>query len=157
MAVSIIDGTITEAVLKSSRRNLRIYRQIVFRLPDGGSKTWQKAVVDEHVAPLIQPGTSGRFYLFTAVEIRGIHGVRDDKGGAVFTFPKNTETASLICAIMGAVVTVLLLAIGYVSLWPILLMVLGVALYVVHRSTRLAAVAQYEADAGYRPPPPAAA
>ena len=158
MAVSTIDGTVEEAVLKRSRRNLRVYERIEFRLPTGSSKTWQKADGRESVAALIRRGRAAASICSPRSIFAASSAVRDDKGGAAFTFPKNNETAMMIFAIMGVVLTALLLAIGYVSLWPILLMVLGVPMYFVYRSTRLAEAAQYGRDAGYRPPPaPAAA
>ena len=42
-------------------------------------------------APCSQPGTSGRFYLYTAIDHRGIHGVRDDEGRSAFAFPRSTK------------------------------------------------------------------
>jgi hypothetical protein len=154
MTVSTVDGTIVEAVLKRSRRNLRIYERVVFRLPGGTTRTWLKAVVDQEVARLIQPGASGRFYLFTAADHRGIHGVRDASGAAAFAFPRNNETAMLIVAAFGALVSLLMLAFGQISFWALFCMGLGIPFFFIYRGTRLAATRQYEADAGYRPPTP---
>jgi hypothetical protein len=160
MATAIIDGTIETAELKTSRRNIRIYKQIVFRLADGSQKTMVKAVCDEKVAALLQPGNRGRFYTYTAVDQRGIHGVRDEAGNAFFSYPKNNETAMMYAAIFGVAITLILLAIGYVSFWGLFLIVLGVPFYFIYRGTRMAAEAQFEADQSYRAPPapaPAAA
>ena len=52
----------------------------MFRLDDGSTKTWAKAVVMNNVADLLKPGTRGRFYLYTAIDHRGVHGVRTDDG-----------------------------------------------------------------------------
>lgn len=152
MATATIDGTIETAELKTSRRNIRIYRQIVFRLPDGSRQTMAKAVCDEKVAAHLQPGNRGRFYTYKALDQRGIHGVRDEAGNALFSYPKNNETAMMIAAIFGIVVTIILLAIGYISFWALFLIALGVPFYFVYRSTRIAAQAQFEADQAYRAP-----
>lgn len=152
MAVSTIDGRIETAELKTSRRNIRVYRNLVFRLPDGSQKTMAKAVCDEKVAAHLQPGNRGRFYAYSAADQRGIHGVRDEAGNALFSYPRNNETAMMYAAIFGVVVTLILLAIGYVSFWALFLIGLGVPFYFIYRSTRLAAQAQFEADQAYRPP-----
>jgi hypothetical protein len=96
MAVSYIDGTLEQAELKRAPLNLRIYKQLTFRLRDGRERTILKAIVDAKVAALLEPGVSGRFYLFTAPDHRGVHGIRDDQGRAVFAFPRNNERAMLI-------------------------------------------------------------
>ena len=157
MATATIDGTIETAELKTSRRNVRIYKQIVFRLPDGSQKTIAKAVCDEKVAAHLQPGNRGRFYTYTAVDQRGIHGIRDEAGNALFSYPKNNETAMMYAAIFGIAITLILLAIGYISFWGLFLIALGVPFYFIYRSTRLAAQAQFEADQSYRAAPAPAA
>lgn len=157
MAVATIDGTIETAELKTSRRNIRIYKQIVFRLADGSHKTMAKAVCDEKVAAHLQPGNRGRFYTYTAVDQRGIHGVRDEAGNALFSYPKNNETAMMYAAIFGVAVTIILLALGKISFWALFLIGLGVPFYFIYRSTRMAAEAQFEGDQNYRAPPAPAA
>ena len=113
MGVSILDGTIEEAVLKRSVRNIRIFRHVRFRLRDGGTKSVAKPIVDASVAHLLQPGTSGRFYLYTSIDQRGIHGVRDDQGHAEFGFPRNNEIAMLVVMLINLVwVSVALVAMG---------------------------------------------
>lgn len=155
MATATIDGIIETATLTKSRRNIRIFNPIVFRLVDGSRKTIAKAVCDEKVAAQLQPGNRGRFYTFTAVDHRGIHGLRDEAGNALFSFPRNNETAMMYAAIFGVAITLILLAIGYVSFWGLFLIVLGVPFYFIYRSTRMAAQAQFEADQNYRAPAPA--
>ena len=100
MGVSILDGTIEEAVLKRSVRNIRIFHHIRFRLRDGSTKTVAKPVCDVSVAQHLQPGASGRFYLYTSIDQRGIHGIRDDQGHAAFGFPKNNEVAMLVTMVV---------------------------------------------------------
>lgn len=157
MAVSTIDGTLAEAKLKTARRNLRIYEYLKFRLADGSEKTVAKSIVDAEVAALLEPGTSGRFYLYTAIDHRGIHGVRAADGRTAFKYPKNNETAMLIVAGIGVLLLLLNLAMDRLSIWGLLCIVLGVPGYLLYRSTRGTAERQWEADGGYRPPMPAAA
>jgi hypothetical protein len=115
-------------------------------LPDGSDKTIVKAVVDAKVAQLLQPGTAGRFYVYNAVDHRGIHGVRDELGHAAFGYPRNNEKAMLVVAILGAVITVLLLAIDMFSGWAILCLAIGLPFYFIYRSTRIEAERQFQAD-----------
>lgn len=152
MAVSIIDGTLEEASLKTARMNLRIYNHLKFRLPDGSEKTVAKSVVDAEVAALLLPGTSGRFYLFTAIDHRGIHGVRTADGKAAFKYPRNNETAMLVVVAIGALLILLGLAMGRISIWGVLCLLLGVPAYFLYRSTRGSAARQFESDGGWRAP-----
>ena len=151
MAVSYIDGTLEQAELKRAPLNLRIYKQLTFRLRDGKARTIQKAIVDAEVAALLEPGVSGRFYLFNAPDHRGVHGIRDDQGRAVFAFPRNNERAMLIVSIMGIVLLGATLAMGMMSGWALITIALGVPFYFIFRSTRIAAERQYEGDGGYAP------
>jgi hypothetical protein len=151
MAVSYIDGTLEQAELKRAPLNLRIYKQLTFRLRDGRERTILKAIVDAKVAALLEPGVSGRFYLFTAPDHRGVHGIRDDQGRAVFAFPRNNERAMLIVSIMGFVLLAATLAMDMLSGWALITIALGVPFYFIFRSTRIAAERQYEGDSGYSP------
>jgi hypothetical protein len=152
MAVSIIDGTLVEASLKTARMNLRIYNHLKFRLADGSEKTVAKSVVDAEVAALLMPGTSGRFYLFTAIDHRGVHGVRTADGRTVFKYPKNNETAMLVVVAMGALLLMLGYAMGGISIWGVLCLLLGVPAYFLYRSVRGSAEQQFNGDGSYRAP-----
>ena len=68
MGVSTIDCTLEEVHLKTARRNVRVYKQLKFRLTDGRERTVVKAIVDAEVAEALLPGTSGRFYLFQQID-----------------------------------------------------------------------------------------
>lgn len=156
MGVSILDGTIEEAVLKRSMRNIRIFHHIRFRLRDGGTKSVAKPVVDASVAHLLQPGTSGRFYLYTSIDQRGIHGVRDDQGQAVFGFPKNNEMAMLIIMLINlAWVSFTLVAVAGVPILGTILLVLSGPYYFYLRKLRADARRQFESDSQYAPAPAA--
>jgi hypothetical protein len=152
MGVSTIDGTLEEAVLKRVRRNLRVYERLTFRLNDGTSKSIARAVVDKPVAERLVPGTSGRFYLYTAIDHRGVHGVRDTAGQATFAYPTANEKALLIMMPLLALwVAVAILFLDRLPFLPAIILILSLPFYFLYRSTRLAARRQFDADGEYRP------
>ena len=147
MGVSIVDGTLELAELKKVRQNLRVYSLLVFRQRDGSAKTVEKAVVDGKVAARLEPGVSGRFYLYQAIDHRGVHGVRDESGGTVFGYSKLNERAMLVTALVGLVIGFLYVAVlDKFSLWSPILLILGAGGYFVYRGTRLEAERQFSAD-----------
>ena len=153
MGVSTIDGTLEEAVLKRVRRNLRIYERLTFRLADGTTRSVAKAIVDAPVAERLVPGTSGRFYLYTAIDHRGVHGVRDAQGNAACSYPTNNEKALLVVTpIMLLMIVVMLVVRGGLMILPTLVLLISIPFFFVYRNTRLEARRQFEADSGYAPP-----
>ena len=152
MGVSIVDGTIEEAVLKKARSNLRIYQYIKFRLPGGETMTVAKPIVDQSVAALLEPGTSGRFYLFTQIDHRGIHGVRTSDGREVGHFPKNNEKGMIFVGIAGLVMLAVSFAIDRINGWGLICVLLGFPGYVLYRSTRSIAERQFAEDGNRRVP-----
>lgn len=156
MAVSTIDGTLEEAVLKRVRRNLRVYERLTFRLRDGGTKSVAKAIVDQPVAERLLPGTSGRFYLYTAVDHRGLHGVRDDSGKATFGYARNNEKAMMIVIPLLLVwVVVAVVLVGGIPILPTIILLISIPFFFIYRSTRIAAQRQFDADSAWAPPPTA--
>lgn len=152
MGVSTIDGTLEEAVLKRVRRNIRIYERLTFRLRDGSSKSVAKAVVDTPVAEKLLPGTSGRFYLYTAIDHRGVHGVRDDSGGSVYGYPKNNEKIMMVMIpLLTLWVGAALIFFGGIPILPTVILVLSVPFFFLYRNTRLQAQRQFDSDSGYVP------
>lgn len=156
MATSIIDGTVEEATFKRATRNAQVWGPIKFRLRDGSTKTLDKAVLHADLAPYITPGNSGRFYCYAAIDSRGIHGVRTDKGEARYAFLKVNEVVGLVTAAVGLFMTVMYIAfLDGVSIWGLLCIVLGVPLYFLYRQTRLDTEKQFAADSAYVAPPAA--
>jgi hypothetical protein len=152
MATSIIDGTVEEAVLKRRRSQGSLYERVVFRLDDGTIKTWAKAHVMNDVADLALPGTRGRFYLFTAVDHRGISGVRTADGREAFGVARLNEKAGIWLIVMMALLNILYVtALDKISILALVLMILGVPMYFLYRQVRIEAERQFAADAGYRP------
>ena len=158
MGVSIVDGTIEEAVPGRKAMGVRFFKRIVFRLADGGTKTVLKPIVHSQLAGHLQPGTSGRFYLYAAIDHRGLHGLRDDKGHALMHFPRNNEIGSLIAALlMGLWVGAALVSVGGIPILPGILVVLSVPAFFLYRNTRIEAERQFARDQDPAKPTPAAA
>ncbi|HYD14717.1 MAG TPA: hypothetical protein VEC11_17855 [Allosphingosinicella sp.] len=152
MATSTIDGTVEEAVLRRRRPKMSVYDRILFRLDDGSTRTWAKAVVMNDVADLLTPGTRGRFYTFSAIDHRGISGVRTDDGREAFGFGRVNEYAGLGVFISMTLLVILQMSLlDGVSVWALVLAVLGLPLFLLYRQTRLDAEKAFKADAGFRP------
>ena len=152
MATSTIDGTIEEAVIKRRRSQGSFYERIKFRLDDGSTRTWAKAHVMNNVGDLLVPGTRGRFYLFTAIDHRGVSGVRTEDGREAFGVARLNEYAGIGIVVAMALLTALNVAMfDKVSILAVVLMVLGVPMFFFYRQNRVAAEKAFRADAGFRP------
>jgi len=152
MGVSVIDGTIEEVVLRRRRKLNSVYDRVMFRLDDGSTKTWGKSVVSNNVADHLKPGVKGRFYLYTAIDHRGIHGLRAADGREVYGFGKQNEIISIVIVVTMTLTTFLSVTVlGHVQLLALILMVLGVPMYFLYRGTRVQAESQFQADSGFRP------
>lgn len=152
MGVSVIDGTIEQVVLRRRRKLASVYDRVVFRLDDGSAKTWGKSVVWNSVADHLKPGLKGRFYLYTAIDHRGIHGIRTMDGREVYGFGKTNEIISIVIFVTMALTTFLsVTALGRVQYLSLILLLLSIPMYILYRGTRVQAERQFEADAGFRP------
>lgn len=152
MATSTIDGIVEEAVLKRHGSTGSLYERIKFRLDDGSTRTWAKAHVATRVAELLAPGTRGRFYLFTAIDHRGISGVRTADGREGFGVSKLNETIGLWLAIVNVALTlVYVFVLEGVQILALILIVLGIAMFILYRQNRREAEKAFRADAGFRP------
>ncbi len=147
MGTRTIDGTVEAVWLRRRTDRIAVYDRIRFRLADGRAHMLGKAVAGPDVAERLVPGTSGRFYLYSAIDHQGVHGVRAD-GGAVFAFPTVNENAMGVLALLNAVW--LGVAVGVtkaVPLLPLFLTAVTVPGYFLYRRTRAEARRQFEADA----------
>jgi len=150
VGVHIIDGTIESVELKRSVMNLRVFKEIRFRLRDGGQRTVVKAVTDKDVAIRLQPGTSGRYYMFEALDQRGVHGVRDDQGHAAFKFPKNNEIGMGVLVLFNLLwASITLYTVQDIPLIALLILLLGTPYYFYLRNLRSQAKRQFDADSSY--------
>ncbi len=149
MPVSIVDGTVEEADLKWSRRGISLFKTIRFRAADGSARTVNKAVVKQEVADQLTAGAQGRFYLFDAFDIRGVHGVRLPDGRAIYAFPGNNEKIFLIAGPIAALwVVFMVVAEGRIPFLGVAGAILSaVGWYLVHKGKQ-EAKSQFEADNG---------
>jgi hypothetical protein len=152
MAVSTVDGTIEAAALKRRARNISIYDSITFRRDGGSEHRLGKSVVPNEVADALKPGTKGRFYLYSSIDHKGVHGVRSADGTAVHGYSQTNERLMLIVFALNALWLVGgTLLDGQVRLFPLALVVLAVVVYPLYRKTRIESRRQFDADAGYTP------
>ena len=158
MSTSTIDGTVVEAVPGRRRGAITVFKSIHFQLDDGSSRTVTKAVVKQDVADELVPGAKGRFYLFKAFDLSGVHGVRTPDGRAVYAFPANNQKLFLVLGIINLLWVVFMIATkGAVPMLGVALMVLaGVGWYFMGKG-QTEASQQFEGDAGYAGPAAATA
>ena len=151
MTTSIIDGTIEEAHLKRSFRNIRVFDPVLIRRRDGQVENLGKTIVEGNLAHHIVPGAAGRFYRFAAIDHRGIHGVRLDNGEEAYGFARNNEIVSIICILVGGALFALYLLTGkVVTGWMWLTLPIGLIGLPLYWSARAAAWRQYAGDEGAR-------
>lgn len=147
MGVSVIDGTIESAELKRTAPGMRVYNSIVFRLPNGETKTLAKPIAHPTVGEHLIPGTTGRFYTFASIDHRGIHAVRTSDGKALYAYPKNNEVIGMWVTIFAVAAAALMIAlIGDFSIWLLIAIILGPILWIYNRNLRQQAEQQFNAD-----------
>ena len=153
MGTSIVDGTVAEATVKRARGGMSVFSALRFDLDDGSSRTVKNAVTTQAVAETLTPGNRGRFYLFTAFDIKGVHGARLPDGRSAYGFPGNNKKLFLILGILNIVwITFMVLAEGRVPMLAVALMILAVIGYVVMGKGEREAKALFDGDAGHAPP-----
>jgi len=100
MTTSIVDGTVEAAEAGRRTGGFTVFKSLTFKLDDGSSRTLTKMVVKKALADEIVPGAKGRFYLFQAFDLRGVHGLRTPDGRAVYAFPGNNKVIFLILGVV---------------------------------------------------------
>lgn len=152
MGVSVIEGTIESAELKRTAPGVRFYKSIVFRLPNGETKTLAKPIAHPTTGEHLIPGTSGRFYTFASIDHRGIHGVRTSGGAAHYAYPMNNERIGMYCTILAVVALALGITLfDRISGWFVILIILGPILWLYNRNLRQQAEQQFNADTAPAP------
>ena len=148
MGVSIVDGTIEAIDAGRKTRKFSIFKSIVFRETDGASRTIKKAVVSGQVADQIVVGNSGRFYLFTSFDLKGVHGVRKPDGTAVYDFPGkgNAKLFMFLVPLNLAWIALRVVDKGDVPLLGVGLAILGAVGWFLIRKTDQETRAQFDAD-----------
>jgi len=150
MPTSMIDGTVEEADVRTDRAGVKIFRCIRFRLNDGSEHTIEKVVTTKAVGDEIVPGASGRFYLFKAFDIKGVHGMRTADGGAVHGFPGNNQRIFLLAGIVAVLWNAILIATrDSISLLAVAMIVLSVVGWYFTSKGKREAQAQFEGDIDY--------
>lgn len=152
MTTSIVDGSVESADLKRARAGLAIFRTITFQQDDGRSQTIRNAVVKDNVAAELVPGARGRFYLYNAFDLKGVHGVRTADGRDVYGFAGNNQKIFLILGIVNLAWIALVLATrDAVPLLGVAMLVLSVVGYIFMSKGQREAKAQFDGDVGYDP------
>lgn len=153
MSTSIIDGTVEQAERGRSRGGITIFKSIRFALDDGSSRTVTKAVVKQEVADELAPGARGRFYLFKAFDISGIHGVRTLDGRAVYAFPGNNQKLFLVLGIINLLwVVTMIVARGGVPMLGVALLILAALGWYFMGQGQAEAKRQFDGDADHTGP-----
>jgi hypothetical protein len=153
MSTSIIDGTVEEAVPGRRRGGITVFKTVRFQLADGSSRTVTKAVVKQEIADELTPGAKGRFYLFNAFDIRGIHAVRTPDGRSVYAFPGNNQKLFLILGFINLAWVVFKVAVdGEVPLLGVALMILAAVGWYFMGKGQTEAKQLFDGDTGYAAP-----
>jgi hypothetical protein len=153
-STSKIDGTIDAVWLKRRGSAVAVYERIDFKLADGTTRSLGKTVVAPAVADRLVPGRRGRFYLYNAIDHKGVHGVRDESG-EIFGFPKVNERAILFLVVINLVwLATAVLGAGLVPVFPLAAIFIGLPVWFLYRDARVGARRQFEADRAFAPPPP---
>ena len=141
MAVTVIEGEIETADQGRSPPlgNSTIYKRIVWRMHDGSTHKMKQLVVDRALNPLLEPGAKGRFYCYTAIEYKGLFGVRVDGAEPLYVYPNGASlNAKIMLTIGGLLVLTYLLLQNAVAGLGLLLLGYAIALLVTDRQNRVA-------------------
>lgn len=151
MPTSIIDGSVETADLRRAKGGATIFRSLTFQQADGGTRTIRNAVVKDNVAAELVPGARGRFYLYNAFDLKGVHGVRTADGRDIYGFAGNNQKIFLILGIFNLAWVIFTIAVrGGVPLLGAALLILSVVGYIFMSKGQREAQAQFDGDAGYR-------
>lgn len=151
MPTSIIDGRIEAADLRRAKGGATIFRSITFEQDGVGTRTIRNAVVKDNVAAELVPGATGRFYLYNAFDLKGVHGVRTASGRDVYGFAGNNQKIFLILGVFNLIWIAFTIAVrGGVPLLGGALLILSVVGYIFMSKGQREAQEQFDGDAGYR-------
>lgn len=119
----------------------------------------KKAVVANEVASEIAVGNSGRFYHFTAFDLKGIHGLRKPDGTSVYSYPGKSNKMIFASIIPMSLVWIALRLAdkGDIPLLAIGLIILGAFGWHATSKSERETREQFDADAGPAAAPLAAA
>ncbi len=147
MAVSTIDGTLEAVTVKRKASKVWRLSGLVFRKADGSTTELASAVATPQVGAALLPGTTGRFYLYSAIDHKGIHGIRPSGGALVRGFMRTNETLMIALFFLNLAWVGLTIALrDGIPLLGAGLMIFSGVFYFVYRATRLEAEGQVAAD-----------
>ena len=151
MPTPIIDGRIEAADLRRAKGGATIFRSITFQQDGVGTRTIRNAVVKDNVAAELVPGASGRFYLYNAFDLKGVHGVPTTGGRGGYGFAGTNQKIFLILGIFNIIWIIFTIAVrGGVPLLGAALLVLSIVGYIFMGKGQREAQEQFDGDAGYR-------
>ncbi len=148
MGVTVVDGVLESAEVKSKRKRWWRMRDVRIAQRDGRIVALPSVVVTPEVGAALTPGLRGRFLTYSTLDQSGIHAVKPDGGRPVSGYPlRAVETIGLVITAIFVVATVVRLATGDdVPLLPFLVGLFTAALFFNYRSTRLAVEAKARAE-----------
>lgn len=151
MGVSTIEGTLTVAEIMRSSKGFTIFKSLTFSVDGGGTATLKNQFAQDDLAALLRPGARGRFYLFDAAGVKGVHGVRLDDGTARQAFPDPNKRLYLVTpplALLGIAIVVFVPgAPGLVAVGATLGFILISLALILTRQAKREALAQFESQA----------
>ncbi len=147
MANSVIDGTIEEAKLRNRGKWQSVFATVTIRRTNGTLETLNKLIVANALVDAVQTGSSGRFYLHSFIDQKGLHGIRSE-GRTQLAFPRSVETLLGILGVLNLIMLVSWIAMdGGVRLLPAIFGPLCFGLFVALRIARKSAEQHFAADA----------
>jgi hypothetical protein len=156
MGVSTLDGTLEAANLKHEGRGVSFFDSIRIRRSDGGVEDLGKTAVAPNLAELLKPGAAGRFYFYSSIDHKGLHGLRLADGASAYGFPPNNERIMLMMmVVMVAWLATGLLQDGSVRIIPVTLFAFGAIVFTLFRKTRMESRRQFDGDASFAAAAPA--
>lgn len=150
MGVARIEGTITE--VKQGRSppfgNATIYKRVVWDTAEG-EETLKNFVVDRSMNDFLEPGATGSFYRYTAVDQKGVFGYRGAGGAAHYAWPSNARYMGTIMVTVGflLVLTNLILR-SAIAFLGVILLAFGILVLVLDGQNRTAGQELFDADGG---------
>lgn len=151
MGVSTIEGTLTAAEIMRSSKGFTVFKSLTFNVDGGGTARLKNQFAQDDLAASLRPGAHGRFYLFDAAGVKGVHGVRLDDGTARQAFPDPNKRLYIVMpplALLGIAVALFVPdAPGLVAVGATLGLILISLALILTRQAKRDARAQFEGQA----------
>lgn len=145
MSVSIVDGTVTEAV-RTKTKPFAQFSTLTISRTDGGTERIKGPVAATEIGERLVPGAEGRFYLFKAFDHQGVHGIRLADGTDLHAYPGNNIRLFVMAMVIAAAWIAISVLNDKLPLFAVLLFVGSVIGFVLTRRTRNETRRQFDAD-----------